>query len=102
MVAAKAPVVDLVLLDPNNPRSLVFQVERLERHIRDLPGHDPNGLVRGADRIIQRMLSALRLADAHDMDAKRLIALEGELMALSDAVAERFFTPRRVRATRTA
>ena len=33
MVAALAPVIDLVMLDPNNPRSVVFQLDRIETHL---------------------------------------------------------------------
>ena len=37
MVAARAPVVDLVVLDPNNPRSVAYQLERFEAHLAALP-----------------------------------------------------------------
>ena len=37
MVAALAPVIDLVMLDPNNPRSVVFQLDRIEAHLAALP-----------------------------------------------------------------
>ena len=37
MVAARAPVIDLVMLDPNNPRSVVFQLDRIEAHLAALP-----------------------------------------------------------------
>ena len=32
MVAARAPVVDLVVLDPNNPRSVAYQLDKIEAH----------------------------------------------------------------------
>ena len=32
---------ELVLLDPTNPRSLIFQLERLEEHLQELPKSDP-------------------------------------------------------------
>ena len=31
MIAAPAPVIDLVMLDPNNPRSVAYQIDRIER-----------------------------------------------------------------------
>ncbi len=37
MIAALAPVIDLVMLDPNNPRSVVFQLDRIETHLGALP-----------------------------------------------------------------
>ena len=39
MVAARAPVIDLVVLDPNNPRSVVYQLDRIEAHLAALPKH---------------------------------------------------------------
>ncbi|RLQ22240.1 hypothetical protein DWB85_08095 [Seongchinamella sediminis] len=32
---------ELVLLDPSNPRSLIFQLARLEEHLQELPRSDP-------------------------------------------------------------
>ncbi|MFX7747844.1 alpha-E domain-containing protein, partial [Acinetobacter baumannii] len=43
MVAARAPVLDLVVLDPNNPRSVAFQVERISQHLKALPLHSSDG-----------------------------------------------------------
>ena len=37
MVAARAPVIDLVVLDPNNPRSVAYQLDRIETHLAALP-----------------------------------------------------------------
>ena len=39
MVAARAPVVDLVMLDPHNPRSAAYQLDRIEAHLAALPRH---------------------------------------------------------------
>src|SRR6202035_323819 len=36
MVAARAPVVDLVVLDPNNPRSVAYQFDKIEQHLAAL------------------------------------------------------------------
>ena len=33
MIAARAPVIDLVMLDPNNPRSVAYQLDRIEHHL---------------------------------------------------------------------
>ena len=37
MIAARAPVIDLVMLDPNNPRSVIYQLDRVEAHLAALP-----------------------------------------------------------------
>ena len=52
MVAARAPVIDLVVLDPNNPRSVVHQLARIETHLAALPKRGEDGRLSpvGADR----------------------------------------------------
>src|SRR5258707_10593967 len=37
MVAARAPVIDLTVLDPSNPRSVAFQLDQIEAHLEVLP-----------------------------------------------------------------
>ena len=50
MVAARAPVIDLVVLDPNNPRSVVYQFDRIEEHLAALPKHRPTAACRRRSR----------------------------------------------------
>jgi uncharacterized circularly permuted ATP-grasp superfamily protein/uncharacterized alpha-E superfamily protein len=57
-----APVVDLLLTDSTNPRSVAFQVELVKDHLHRLPGHD--GVVRGrAERRVISLESSLLTAD---------------------------------------
>ncbi len=57
-----APVVDLLLTDSTNPRSVAFQVELAKEHLRRLPGHE--GVVRGrAERRVITLESCLLTAD---------------------------------------
>jgi uncharacterized alpha-E superfamily protein len=57
-----APVVDLLLTDSTNPRSVAFQVELAKDHLRRLPGHA--GVVRGrAERRVIALESSLLTAD---------------------------------------
>ena len=63
MIAAPAPVIDLIVLDPNNPRSVVFQLDRIEAHLRAL-----------AEAQLQRPLvagSANRRRDRHALAHRR-------------------------------
>ena len=54
MIAARAPVIDLVMLDPNNPRSVVFQLERIETHLDALPGRNATTVFRRSSRSLPR------------------------------------------------
>ena len=99
-----APVLDLLLTDPTNPRSVVFQMGALLEHIvklPHLPGRARDGiesaLAGGADALLSRMeeTSVRRLAEV-DADERRpaLVALIAELArelpALSDALTESY------------
>ena len=57
-----APAVDLLLTDETNPRSLAFQLVRLERVLSDMPTDIPYR--RPEHRLALAILTELRLKDA--------------------------------------
>src|SRR5262249_33862670 len=62
-----APVLDLVLTDETNPRSLAFQLAVLAEHIEHLP-RDPTQAARSPEqRIALAALNSLRLADVQQL-----------------------------------
>jgi uncharacterized circularly permuted ATP-grasp superfamily protein/uncharacterized alpha-E superfamily protein len=86
MVAARAPVVDLVILDPNNPRSMAFQLDRIEAHLSALPGGSAAGRLSPVQQIAASIATRLRTVDAAAIDETLLIDTGQALMKLSDAV----------------
>ena len=88
---APAPVFDLVLLDPDNPRSLLYQVEALADHIRALPQLMQDGLPEPPLREVRAILHRLQSLTAEDLTAEELRAVERRLLALSDAISSRYF-----------
>ncbi|MBV8565435.1 MAG: circularly permuted type 2 ATP-grasp protein [Methylobacteriaceae bacterium] len=94
MIAARALVLDLVALDTNNPRSIAFQVERIEEHLGRLPDIDGRGLLSPAQRIAVRLSTDLRTADPERLSIADLRAMEDALMHVSDEIALRYFTHR--------
>jgi uncharacterized circularly permuted ATP-grasp superfamily protein/uncharacterized alpha-E superfamily protein len=65
----RAPVVDLLLTDGTNPRSVAFQVDALVAHIAQLP-QDANAAVRTPQhRLALELQSALELADVETLCA---------------------------------
>jgi uncharacterized alpha-E superfamily protein len=92
MVAARAPVVDLVALDPNNPRSVVFQLTRIEAHLGALRGHDTQGRLSPPEQIATSLTAKVRTADAADINNEMLLEIEAALMKMSDAIAAHYFT----------
>jgi uncharacterized circularly permuted ATP-grasp superfamily protein/uncharacterized alpha-E superfamily protein len=86
MVAARAPVVDLVILDPNNPRSMAFQLDRIEAHLSALPGGSAAGRLSPVQQIAASIATRLRTVDAAAIDETLLVDTGQALMKLSDAV----------------
>jgi uncharacterized circularly permuted ATP-grasp superfamily protein/uncharacterized alpha-E superfamily protein len=86
MVAARAPVIDLVILDPNNPRSVAFQLDRIEAHLSALPGGSAAGRLSPVQQIAASIATRLRTVDAAAIDETLLVDTGQALMKLSDAV----------------
>lgn len=57
-----APVLDLLLIDDSNPRSMLYQAEALAEHIADLPRDAADPSLSPAQRLIMTTLNALRMA----------------------------------------
>lgn len=97
-----APVLDLVLIDETNPRSVGFQVKALAEHMSTLP--QSSGSAAMADRqIMFAALAALRLThlealgevddQSRRIDLLRLTEkLAGFLRELSDAITHKYLT----------
>jgi uncharacterized circularly permuted ATP-grasp superfamily protein/uncharacterized alpha-E superfamily protein len=86
MLAARAPVIDLVMLDPNNPRSVVYQLERIEAHLAALPKHVADGRLSPPQQIAASIATGLRTADAAKIDPALILGSENALMKLSETV----------------
>jgi uncharacterized alpha-E superfamily protein len=92
MVAARAPVIDLVVLDPNNPRSVAFQLDRIEAHLAALPGRSAAGRLSPVQQIAAAIATRLRTLEATAIDEALIIETEQALMKLSDAVTAAYLT----------
>ena len=77
MIAARAPVIDLVMLDPNNPRSVVYQLDRIEAHLVALPKHVAEGRLSPPQQIAASVATKLRTADASTIDDASIVRLRG-------------------------
>jgi uncharacterized circularly permuted ATP-grasp superfamily protein/uncharacterized alpha-E superfamily protein len=86
-----APVRDLAVLDPYNPRSIAFQVAALNEHIASLPSLKEHGLIERPQRLAVALQATLTTAEAAALDAKTLFALEQDLLNLADAIGLHYF-----------
>jgi uncharacterized circularly permuted ATP-grasp superfamily protein/uncharacterized alpha-E superfamily protein len=86
-------VFDLLLLDPDNPRSLMFQLNRLNAHIEALPPLADDGLPEAPLRASRAARAAFAGLAAGDVGEALLSETDERLRALSEAVSLRYFLP---------
>ena len=80
------PVIDLLLLDETNPRSVAFQVVALFDHVDQLP-RDPDEDVRSAQqRLVLSLLTEVRLAEVAQLCDEDSEGRRGALETLLDTV----------------
>lgn len=96
-----AAMAELLLFDAGNPRSLIFQLERLRADLRALP--DSTGVLR-PQRLVDELVAQLRRADPQGLEhtdedgarsvlAELLAAIHAGLRALSGVLMETVLTP---------
>ncbi|WP_395666910.1 circularly permuted type 2 ATP-grasp protein [Methylocella sp.] len=93
---------DMIILDPFNPRSVAFQVERLEEHLASLPVLSDDGMLEKPRRQVVKLRADVATAVAADLDAELLLQFEKRLLELADSIAARYFLqgPHNARADR--
>jgi len=96
-------LLELVIYDENNPRSLAYQLSRLEEHVANLPKQEGSGNRTELERLALETATLVRLADvnrlalADEKSNKRetlenfLNVLGTRLPALSDALTMTYF-----------
>jgi uncharacterized circularly permuted ATP-grasp superfamily protein/uncharacterized alpha-E superfamily protein len=88
---ARIPVLDLVTLDPHNPRALAFQVAAISAHLNKLPVLSDDGLAEPQQAQAREIAALLVTASATRVSDAMLSDLETRLTKLSGAVARRYF-----------
>ncbi len=88
---AQAPVRDMALLDPFNPRSVAFQVNRIEEETNTLPVLRRDGILEEPKRLATLLGAELTAERAETLDDARVLAIEQRLLALANAIAARYF-----------
>jgi uncharacterized alpha-E superfamily protein len=96
-------VLDLLLSDETNPRSLAFQLTMLQDHILKLPPHEDDGRHSLEERLVLKALTAVRLASRDELaqpdDGGHLPALadliqtlKADLYELSDTLTAQYLS----------
>jgi uncharacterized alpha-E superfamily protein len=85
------PVYDLLLLDPDNPRSLIFQIEALNHHLGALPRLSENVMPEQPVREARALLAPFMSLSVTEVDDALLRTTESRLLSLSEAISSRYF-----------
>jgi uncharacterized circularly permuted ATP-grasp superfamily protein/uncharacterized alpha-E superfamily protein len=88
---ALAPVRDMALLDPFNPRSVAFQAKLIVEHIAALPLLRQDGFPEEPLRLATLLSAELAAEYADNIEDQRILAFEQKLAALAEAIASRYF-----------
>jgi uncharacterized alpha-E superfamily protein len=91
MGAALAPVRDMALLDPFNPRSVAFQIERLAEHLAGLPNLSDDGMLETPQRMAMKLAGEIGTSTAAELSNSSVLAFEQTLLGLAEAIAARYF-----------
>ncbi|RIV91432.1 hypothetical protein D2V17_03150 [Aurantiacibacter xanthus] len=91
VLPARAPVLDMVLLDPAQPRSMAHQMLRLTDRLSALPSLREDGMIEQPLRIARALNARLEGLAAGSIDKAIVQELLQELFALSDAIGNRYF-----------
>ena len=89
--AALAPVRDLALLDPYNPRSVAFQIERIVEHISTLPVLRHDGIPEEPMRLATKLGASLASEIADQLTEESIFAVESLLGDLARVIGKRYF-----------
>lgn len=101
MDAQRDSVLELLLLDPANPRSVIYQIDRLGTDLAEMAGRGRAGRLTGSERLVLEASTMLRLAELSpgtegNDEKSRLAALLDRLAQLleraADAVDAEHFT----------
>jgi uncharacterized circularly permuted ATP-grasp superfamily protein/uncharacterized alpha-E superfamily protein len=91
---ALAPVRDMAVLDPYNPRSVGYQIKAVSDHLATLPTLHNDGIPEEPQRLSARLAADLETTTAKDLDNALVLAFEQRISGLADAVATRYFLRR--------
>ncbi|WP_425072814.1 circularly permuted type 2 ATP-grasp protein [Sagittula sp. S175] len=91
-VTRRESVVDLMALDPDNPRAVAFQVSRLVKDLSRLPQPYDSTQLGGAARALLTLSTDLAVAEPGEMDSDGLRDVAARLMVISDLLTRQYMS----------
>jgi len=90
--AGAQSAIDLLVLDPLNPRSVLFQLAELRTQVEALPGGIEDGQLSPSAKAALQLHTDLVIAEPRDMTPERLGRLADDIGALASLIAASYFT----------
>jgi uncharacterized circularly permuted ATP-grasp superfamily protein/uncharacterized alpha-E superfamily protein len=91
VTAGPQSAVDLLVLDPLNPRSVLFQLGDLREQIEKLPGGSVDGQLSPAARAALRLQTELVTADPETFSTADMQRVSAGIVAIADLIADDYF-----------
>ena len=88
--SSRDTVIDLLALDPMNPRSLRYLIDGLGTQVEMLPGAAVNGQLSDLGRAQLRLQTEIATATPQTLPTRTLIQIRGRIAGLSDQLTEAY------------
>lgn len=85
-------VIDLLALDPDNPRSIYFQVLEMQEAEAHLSRGNADSRLDGLARQLLVLQTGLTVSEPEEITTKRLLSLRADLMGVSNAVTHQYLS----------
>ena len=83
--------VELLISDPLNPRSVMFQLTELLEQLKELPGGYVDGQLSAAAKAALKLQTELAVIDAADVNPDMLVGVGNGLANISNLISEMYF-----------
>lgn len=91
VAVSRETVLDLLALDPLNPRAVMHQFDTLQEHFSALPGAEEHRPTTRLQRTMLKTYAALSVCTAPDLDTSALLALATEVIDLSAELERSYY-----------
>lgn len=88
---SRETVLDLLVLDPDNPRAVLYQISEMRAHIAQLPHDSDNDRLSRVEKLLLELDTDLRVADPADFPQAELAHFRTRIAAVSDLLSARYF-----------
>lgn len=88
---SRETVLDLLALDPDNPRAVLYQLAEMRTHVAQLPRLTEEERMSDLERLLLELDTELRIADPKAFPDQRLVNLRAKLSSAFDLLSARYF-----------